>query len=735
MTAAPHRARSALLWATLALVMAAPAGAEILLTQTGALRSSSGAGVDGEYSMIFSLYSSETSLVGLWSETHPAVEVGGGVFRVVLGTDEPLTTELLTDTEEVWLGVSVAGEPELPRLRLGRVAFSAVADYADTAGGLSGPIESLECSGCIDGADIADAAVGSDALAPGAVLAYHVAFAYAGSAVPGGAADLALDVECDGCVDPSDMAFPAATLAQVAELGPSLDDLGCEVGESPQKGETGWVCAKVQLAGLSDGKASGFELIDGLGYAWDGRERPPATFEKARDACLALGARLPNIGEVFRNSPSVVGGVGQSFQANWLWTMIERDKTNAMIGRWSNGQITVSAKTTPRHYRCVWPDDQGADFAGDRCLGGCFGFSGHWNLDSTDRPAMPLMAAVRECASVGGRVADLPEMESAIRAGLPNGSGLPVWTGDQYKGTNSGPAMIAVSWQGTKVGWFPPQKFGGANSYHGYWPDNATPRTRCIGIAAKGELTAPTAGDVTLEAEAMSADAADKVAFSYLEATDKCRDLGGHVVDNIEALALIASGWAGGSGAGIWTSEHHDLAMLTLYWTDEEPSFYPAKSFVASGSGFGTKWYSELSAHRCVYYSTTAWTEPADCKGGCFKTEAGGRHLALDKEDRTPATYFDAVDHCRSMGGRVAGTRDLEELVRLGAPNGGGVGVWTTSSHATANTGPAKLTVRWTGTNKGWNPVNDFTNGVVGYNSQWPGSPLPYRCVWTNEVH
>jgi hypothetical protein len=718
------------------MMVASSAGADILLTQQGMLRSSAGTGVDGPYSMIFTVYNSSSSLVALWSESHPAVEVSGGVFRVVLGAEEALPLSVFTENTEIWMGVAVSGEAELTRVQLTSVAMTAMAQYATTAASLSGPISSLECSGCIDTADLADGAVSADKIAPGAVQAYHVNFVYAGSDVPGGAAAKALDVECEGCVELSALAFEPATMADVDALGPSLDSLGCEVGESPQLAQGGWGCAKVNLQGLSDAKANGYELIDGLGYVWDGLERPAVQFEAARAKCLELGARLPTVAELYRNRNNASGAIGQAYQGNYLWSGIERSKTTSMIVRWSNGSTTYSTKTSNRNYRCVWPDHLSSSFDGDHCMGGCFTTAdGHYNLDKADRPAMPLMAAIRECAAVNARVPDLWEMESAIRSGLTNGTGYGVWTGDQYKGNNNGPPFIGVTWKGTNVAWFPPQKMGGSNSYNGYWADNATPRTRCIGIADRSQLTGPKNGEFSNSAEMTAADEEDRAKVQYFTGIDVCRTTGGHLLDNIEGLGLILAGLPNGSEAGIWTAEHYDLPMLRLYWKDINQHFWPSNLLVGSGTGFGSSWYNQTQKFRCIYYATTEWTEPVnDCKGGCDVSTNQGSTMAIDNNDRTPSTYFDSVDHCRALGARLPSARDMEEMIRAGAPNGVGSSLWTSSSYVSGTDVP-KIMVRWVGTSPNWFPVNDFTTGVIGYSSSLPGVPSPYRCVWTNEVH
>lgn len=730
--------RSALIRLAVVLLVSvavAPAQGQVLISQQGVLRSAAGAGVDGTYEMLFTLTDSATSLNVLWYEPQPAVEVKNGAFNVVLGADIPIPPGVLTGAAELWLGVSVQGEPELPRRRVGTVAFASVAQYAATAAALSGPIESLECSGCIDATDLAPGAVTTDKIALGAVQAHHVAFAFAGAAEPGGPAALALDVDCEACVELGALSFVPATLADVEALGPSLESLGCTVGQTPWRTAAGWGCADAQITGLSSKKANGFELLDSFGYAWDGFERPAATWAVATATCAAAGGRLPTVGELYRNRSNSPTGIGQSYQGNWLWTMIARDVSNTMIVRMSDGSTTHSNIVTKRQYRCVWSDEVADGFAGDHCLGGCWAM-GEYNWDSLDRPAMPLMPALRECAAHGARVAELGEIEAAIRGGLPNGTKQWVWTGDQYKSTNTGAAFLVVAWDKTNVAWFPPQKFSSGNAYGVSWPSDSRV-VRCVGYADRSGLVAPQGGFVG-PTGLVGADEADRASIGYLDGVDVCRDAGGHLVRSLEGVALLLAGWAQGSGDGIWTAEHGDLPLITLYWTDTAETFWPPNALAGQGqTGFGQAWYeSGTRPERCVFYARRPdWTEPEACNGGCFVLSNGGRHVAIDKEDRIPATYFDAVEFCGALGARLPITRDLEELIRQGAPSGSGVGVWTQSSHVSLLGGAAKIIVRWLGIQQNWSPPNGLTNSLVGYNSAWPGEPRPYRCLWSDEVN
>jgi hypothetical protein len=85
--------------------------------------------------MTFRLFDSETKGAELWSETHPAVEVGGGLFQVLLGSITAFPAGLF-DGSGMWLQTEAGSEVFSPRKSLVSVAFSQRsknADHASTA--------------------------------------------------------------------------------------------------------------------------------------------------------------------------------------------------------------------------------------------------------------------------------------------------------------------------------------------------------------------------------------------------------------------------------------------------------------------------------------------------------------------------------------------------------------------------------------------------------------------------
>jgi hypothetical protein len=82
--------------------------------------------------MTFRLYDSETEGTELWSETHSAVEVGNGLFQVLLGSMTSFPSNLF-DGPSLWLQTQVGSEILAPRKPLASVAYSQRSETAAQA--------------------------------------------------------------------------------------------------------------------------------------------------------------------------------------------------------------------------------------------------------------------------------------------------------------------------------------------------------------------------------------------------------------------------------------------------------------------------------------------------------------------------------------------------------------------------------------------------------------------------
>ena len=94
-----------------------------MINYQGILTDGSGNPLDTTVSMLFTIYDASTGGTNLWSETHNSVTVVGGLFTVLLGSLAPLPATVF-DGANRWLGLTVAGDPEMERERIASVPYA-----------------------------------------------------------------------------------------------------------------------------------------------------------------------------------------------------------------------------------------------------------------------------------------------------------------------------------------------------------------------------------------------------------------------------------------------------------------------------------------------------------------------------------------------------------------------------------------------------------------------------------
>ena len=178
----PNRARHSLAKTTLAMLaialLAPTIAAAVTLPTQGVLRSQSGGPVtDGLYPMTFRLYASADAKDALFEQVELGVQVKGGMFAVVLGSQAkvPLAISVFADNKALFFSLQVSIDPELPRRPLGMVPYAGRAAVADAL------------AGKLDGKQIQ----------AGTLPASALAFAAAGSVTKGGPAS---GLQCTGCI-------------------------------------------------------------------------------------------------------------------------------------------------------------------------------------------------------------------------------------------------------------------------------------------------------------------------------------------------------------------------------------------------------------------------------------------------------------------------------------------------------------------------------------------------------
>lgn len=145
-----------------ALFAASPALAALPRTVNvqGHLTTGGGATVtDGDYTFTWRLYTSEGATVAAWTAVEPLVPVVDGLFSATLG-DEPGATPppATLFSSPLWLGITVDSEPELPRRPIHAVPQALYADSAAEAVYALWASD-LQCSGCVGPSELAAGAV------------------------------------------------------------------------------------------------------------------------------------------------------------------------------------------------------------------------------------------------------------------------------------------------------------------------------------------------------------------------------------------------------------------------------------------------------------------------------------------------------------------------------------------------------------------------------------------------
>ncbi len=106
----------------------------------GKLTDLAGNSLTGDYEMQFCFYSDATGGTAVWCESYlnanqTAVSIVGGVFNVQLGSIEPLSNSLFSESE-LYLGITVGNDAEMtPRRRMSSNGFTFKAADSDTVDG------------------------------------------------------------------------------------------------------------------------------------------------------------------------------------------------------------------------------------------------------------------------------------------------------------------------------------------------------------------------------------------------------------------------------------------------------------------------------------------------------------------------------------------------------------------------------------------------------------------------
>ncbi len=114
------------------------AGVPKLIQFNGTLKDAALRPISGVASVTFAIYDEQDNGTTLWSETQNVLADGNGHYSVLLGsaTANGVPSNLFGTGESRWLGVTVARQPEMPRVLMASVPYALKAGDAETLGGL-----------------------------------------------------------------------------------------------------------------------------------------------------------------------------------------------------------------------------------------------------------------------------------------------------------------------------------------------------------------------------------------------------------------------------------------------------------------------------------------------------------------------------------------------------------------------------------------------------------------------
>ncbi|MGJ8664382.1 MAG: hypothetical protein ACSHWU_12070, partial [Marinicella sp.] len=197
-----------------------------------------------------------------------------------------------------------------------------------------------------------------------------------------------------------------------------------------------------------------------------------ATFGDSIDGCFSQGGHMAHSRDIMELART---GMTSGSAPDYIW-MSDRSRYDiTQIGRWTGTDTsytgyyseyvtwaTVNLSNQNQHRCAYYPIDTAYTHPLDAsCEAGvpCQTFENGASklaVDTFDRPAATYLAATQDCLSVGGQLPTTLQLTEAIRAGLPNGFDLSLWTTDgSGNDSNAYSYATVLNWIGTDPSFSP----------------------------------------------------------------------------------------------------------------------------------------------------------------------------------------------------------------------------------------------------------------------------------------
>jgi hypothetical protein len=356
------------------------------------------------------------------------------------------------------------------------------------------------------------------------------------------------------------------------------------------------------------------------GSNFDAWERPPVTYLAAAAECGLLHARVPlqiELVEAITGTPALGNG-----KNNFIWTADQGRYDYVQLVRWTDAEPTTYTDVAP--YVSWAPKTSAYRF---RCTGASLDTGTHpvsvsnefvapttrVKGETVDRAAATLHESASTCLDAGGHVPLARDLVELIEAGLPGGTGQPVWTADASSYQNHEHLL----WTGTRP------LFAGIYSSEANWTTRGAQAraARCVYLPIDAAYAAPAAtacngGCFAVEKTPvkMWSDTFDRVPATYLDAVKACVAVGAHLAGSRDLLELVRAGLPNGSNTYLWTSDAAggeagggappvgDPAYnLLLRWSGVVTAFDASSGGTAGYATHGSRAAPATAPSRCVW--------------------------------------------------------------------------------------------------------------------------------------